>query len=346
MSKRAKARKEVKRITLALQGGGAHGAFTWGVLDRLLEDSRLDIVGISGTSAGAMNGAMAVCGLANGGRAGARAMLDTFWRRVSDFARLSPLQPTWLDAMLNPGGLDYSPAYNLFDMLSRVYSPYQLNIVDFHPLREILADMVDFDCLHRCSQAQLFVTATNVRSGKIKIFRPDELTVDSLLASACIPELYRAVEIDGEHYWDGGYMGNPAVFPLLENCDSTDVILVQINPIATAEVPTNARDILDRVNEISFNSSLMREMRAIAIITRLIEDGSIDKKAGLKTFHVHMIEAEDVMSRLGFSSKLNVDWDFVCSLRDLGRERAGAWLTENYEDLGVKSSVDIDEVFL
>ena len=154
------------------------------------------------------------------------------------------------------------------------------------------------------------------------------------------------MEIDGEHYWDGGYMGNPAVFPLLESCDSSDVILVQINPIATAEVPTTAREILDRVNEISFNSSLMREMRAIAFITRLIQEGSIDEKAGLKTFHVHMIEAEDIMSQLGFSSKLNIDWEFICSLRDLGRARADAWLTENYEALGVKSSLDIDEVFL
>ncbi|MDJ0947610.1 MAG: patatin-like phospholipase family protein [Alphaproteobacteria bacterium] len=346
MSKRARKAEAAKPITLALQGGGAHGAFTWGVLDRLLEDERLRIVGLSGTSAGAMNGAMVVCGLSNGGPQSARSLLDTFWRKVSDFARLTPLQPTWLDRMVNPGGLDFSPGYRWLDMMSRILSPYQLNLLDFHPLRDILEELVSFDCLRASASVPLFVSATNVRSGKIKIFRRDELSVDALLASACLPELYQAVEIDGEHYWDGGYMGNPAVFPLLEGCDSNDVILVQINPIATSEVPTTARDILDRINEISFNSSLMREMRAIAFITKLIQDGSIDERAGLKKFHVHMIEAEEVMSQLGFSSKLNIDWEFIHSLRELGRQRADAWLTQNYRKLGVESSIDIDEMFL
>ena len=336
----------VKPVTLALQGGGAHGAFTWGVLDRLLEDERLDIVGISGTSAGAMNGAMVVCGLHQGGREAARALLERFWTRVSAFAGLGPLQPTWLDHMTGDGGLDFSPVYQAFDFMSRIFSPYQINVLDFHPLRELLGDMIDFDCLHAADAVPLFVSATNVRAGKIRVFRPDELSIDALMASACLPQIYKAVEIDGEAYWDGGFMGNPAVFPLLEGCASSDVILVQINPIATAKVPTAARDILDRVNEISFNASLMREMRAIAFITKLIDDGAIRKSAGLKRFYIHMIEAEDVMSALDFSSKLNASRPFLTWLRDLGRARAEAWLDTDFAALGTRSSLDVAATFL
>jgi len=348
--RRSAARKaapaKTKPVTLALQGGGAHGAFTWGVLDGLLQDARLEIVGISGTSAGAMNGAMVVCGLAKGGPEAARAQLARFWHRVSELARFGPLQPSWVDQLAGPGGLEFSPGYYFFDVMSRVFSPYQVNFFDFHPLREVLEETCDFDCLGSPESVPLFVSATNVRSGKIKIFQPEELTVEALLASSCVPEIYKAVEIDGEHYWDGGYMGNPAIYPLLYGCAADDVILVQINPISTAKVPTTARDILDRINEISFNSSLMREMRTIAFITRLIEEGAVDHKAGLRKYHMHMIEAEQVMSQLGFSSKLNASREFVVWLRDLGRIRAEAWLERNFDKIGSESSVDIDEMFL
>jgi NTE family protein len=335
-----------RSINLALQGGGAHGAFTWGVLDRLLEDERLLIEGISGTSAGAMNGAMVAYGYVKGGRDGARAALERFWRRISEAWSVSPFQPSWFDRIFGWGGLDYSVGYQAFDALSRLYSPYQFNLLDLNPLRDILVETCDFATVQACERIKLYACATNVRSGKIRIFGPEEITPDSLLASACLPQLFRAVEIDGESYWDGGYLGNPALYPLMYNCSAQDVILVQVNPIRIATVPTTAREIADRVNEISFNSTLMREMRAIHFVTKLIEQERLSDASQLRRIYFHIIEAEQVMARLGASSKLNGDWDFLCELRDLGRGQADAWLEANFAALGARSSLDIDGFFI
>lgn len=344
-------------VGLALQGGGAHGAFTWGVLDALLEDGRFDIKGISGTSAGAMNGAALICGLEHGGVAGARAMLEKLWRRVS---KIAPSHSSFVGALPSggtagsvsgripggPGSLDYSPVYQFLEGMTRIFSPYQFNPTDWHPLRDVLEDTLDFDCLHKQTKVDLYVTATNVRTGKARIFAPGELSVDALLASACLPQLYKAVEIDGEPYWDGGYMGNPSVTPLIECEAAKDVILVQINPIRTQKVPKSAREILNRVNEISFNSSLINEMRYIDAITKLLDAGKLDPSCGARPVYLHMIEAEDVLSGLSYSSKLNAAWDFLTWLRDLGRERAQTWLKTVGGDLGKRSTVDVERLFL
>lgn len=334
------------RISLALQGGGAHGAFTWGVLDRLLEDSRLEIDGISGTSAGAMNGAMVAYGFDQGGSAGARQALERFWRRISEAWLFTPFQPSWLDRLFGWGGLDYSPGYQTFDALSRFYSPYQFNLIDLNPLREILAEVCDFSRVQRRGGIKLYACATNVLSGKIKVFGPEEITPDALVASACLPQLFKAVEIKGESYWDGGYLGNPTFYPLMHGCAAQDIVLVQVNPIRAAAVPTTAREIADRVNEISFNATMMREMRSIHFVTKLIAEQRLNDPDHLREIRFHMIEAEATMARLGASSKLNGDWGFLCELRDLGRQRAEDWLKANFAAVGARSTLDVDEVFV
>jgi len=336
-----------KRINLALQGGGAHGAFTWGVLDALLEDERLDFDGFSGTSACAMNAAAFAVGWEHGGAESARERLENFWRKVSEAGR--PLN-AWLFGWAAAGAgmqrqTEWSPGYLAFDILSRFFSPYQLNPFNFHPLRKIVDDGIDFAALRQCRRTKLFVSATAVRTGKIRVFETKEVTTDVLLASACLPYLFHAVEIGGEAYWDGGYMGNPAIFPLIYGCDAKDVVIVQVNPINRPDVPTNARDILDRVTEISFNSSLMREMRAIAFVGRMVEEHKLDSER-YKRLNIHFIESETEIAPLGASSKLNTEWKFLCELRDRGRETAKQWLAAHYGQIGKESSVDIRARFL
>ena len=334
-----------KQITLALQGGGAHGAFTWGVLDRLLEDGRFAFEGISATSAGAMNAAILAQGLTAGGNDGAREALAQFWRRISLVALASPIRPTWFDRVFGGYSLDLSPSYAAFDLLTRHLSPYQFNPSNLNPLREVLQGSIDFERLRRDAATKLFIAATNVRNGKVKIFETAEVSADVLLASACLPLLFQAVEVDGEHYWDGGYTGNPAIFPLIYHCRSPDVVIVHINPIEREEIPTTAREIIDRANAITFNSSLMREMRVIQLVTDMIDRGQVKngqvKSGQLRRMLIHSIEAPDVMDGLGVSSKLNPAWDFLAYLRDVGRDRAGAWLDANYERIGRDSTVDI-----
>lgn len=326
-------------INLALQGGGSHGAFAWGVLDRLLEDDGVDIDGISGTSAGAMNAAVLASGLVLGGRAGARAALRSFWETVSRIAIASPLQPTPLDAWLGRWNIDSSPAYVFMDVMSRLVSPYQANPFGLNPLADVLDETIDFACLTRPEAIRLFICATNVRSGNIKIFENAELSSQALLASACLPYLFQAVEVDGEHYWDGGYMGNPALFPLIERCGAQDIVIVQINPIRDSDVPKDARHIMDRANEIGFNATLIRELRSIELINKLSRGGSLSAGARhLKHMKIHMIEDEALMAELGFSSKLNAAWDFLFFLFDHGRRVADAWLVDHRDDLGVRST--------
>jgi NTE family protein len=338
---------EKKRINLALQGGGAHGAFTWGVLDALLEDGRLDFEGFSGTSAGALNAAAFALGWEQGGADVARERLANLWRKVSEAGR--PIT-AWLFGWAGAAEsmhrhTEWSPGYLAFDVLSRFFSPSQFNPFNYNPLREIVEKGVDLASLRHCRKTKLFVSATAVRTGKIRVFETGEVTTDVLLASACLPYLFQAVTIDGEAYWDGGYMGNPAIFPLIYGCEARDVVIVQVNPINRPEVPTNARDILDRVTEISFNSSLMREMRAIAFVSKLVEENKLESDR-YKRLNIHFIESETEIAPLGASSKLNTDWGFLTELRDRGRATAKEWLARHFDKIGKESTIDIRARFL
>jgi NTE family protein len=335
-----------KPVTLALQGGGAHGAFTWGVLDRLLADERLSIAGISGTSAGAMNGAMVAEGLmCNGGAETARSELERFWRAISRMGRFAPFARTPLDAMADPWNLDYAPGYVMFDAISRYLSPYQFNPMNLNPLQDLLAEVVDFERVRACDRMALYVSATNVRTGKIRVFDRTELTPAAVMASAALPHVFQAVEIDGEPYWDGGYMGNPAIFPLIYGCETPDVVLVQVNPLQRETTPTTTPEINDRLNEITFNATLMREMRAIAFVTELVDAGRLDPSR-YKRLYVHRVDVPSEMRSLTASSKFNAEWDFVTYLRDLGRRQAAQWIDANIDALGVRSTVNIESDYL
>ena len=341
-AKPKKARQAPKTVSLALQGGGSHGAFTWGVLDRLTEEDRLRFEAISGTSAGAMNGALMSIGLNKGDPALARRLMGDLWRQVSSHNAFSPFQPTWFDRLWGNHNLDMSPVFNAMDMVSRISSPYQFNPFDFNPLRDLLADLVTEEDLKSAVSPRLYVSATDVMEGRLKVFTGEEVSVESLIASACLPFLFQAVEINGRHYWDGGYMGNPTLYPLIHSCQSRDIVIVQINPLRRAELPTNPTTILDRANEISFNSTLMREVRALRLINRLLDEGYLDeKKCGLRPMYIHRIEAEVEMADLTASSKLNTDWSLLERLFELGRETADRWLEETYLSIGKEGTFDI-----
>jgi NTE family protein len=331
--------RESLLVDLALQGGGAHGAFTWGALDRLLEESWLRIDGISGTSAGAMNAAVLVDGYAKGGADGAREAMEAFWRAVSRAALMSPLRRSFLDVLLDRWSLDHSPAFVAMDVMARLFSPYDLNPGGFNPLRQILAECIDFERLGQAS-IKLFVTATNVRTGQGRVFRNREIRPEVLLASACLPTMFQAVEIDGESYWDGGYSGNPTITPLVRECRSHDTILVQINPVERPGTPKSAREILNRLNEVSFNAVLLKELRMIALLRRIADPGD-SESAAWAGMRIHRI-ASEMMVNLGYSSKLNAEWDFLCMLRDEGRRAAQSFLAAHGDDLGRRSSYDLD----
>src|SRR5215472_3333835 len=327
------------RIDLALQGGGSHGAFTWGVLERLLEEPWLHIAGISGTSAGAMNAALLADGWAAGGAEGARKSLEKFWKRVSRAAAFSPLQRSPVDRLMGRWTLDTSPAYILMDLTSRLLSPYVLNPLDFNPLRRILTESIDCNRL-ASSPIKLFITTTSVRTGRGRVFRNAEITADVLLASACLPTMFRAVEIDGEPYWDGGFTGNPTITPLVRETDAHDSILVQINPRERPDTPRTAPDILNRINEISFNSPLMKELRMIALLRQTADPGS-GEGARWAQMRTHRIMT-DMLAQFGASSKLNAEWEFVAMLRTEGRRAASEFLEANGNDLGKRSTADLD----
>jgi NTE family protein len=330
-------------VDLALQGGGSHGAFTWGVLDRLLEENWLDFDGISGTSAGAMNGAVMASGFARGGRDMAREALEAFWRRVSQAAAFSPFQRTPLDMMMGRWSLDHSPSFLAMDLMSRVFSPYELAPFAVNPLESILAESVDFAALAE-GPIKLFVTATNVRTGRGRVFRKHDVTPQALLASACLPTMFQAVEIEGDAYWDGGYAGNPTITPLVRECKSSDTIIVPINPIERPGTPTSAREILNRLNEVSFNASLLKELRMIALLRQVAQalPQGTGGEAGLwARMRVHFVK-NPLMGELGYSSKLNAEWAFLTMLRDKGREAAEAFLEETGGDLGVRSTLPFD----
>lgn len=326
-------------VDMALQGGGAHGAFAWGVLDRLLQEQRIRIDGLSGTSAGAMNAAVLASGFATGGAEGAREALASFWRRVSDGAFWSPLKRGPLDVLLGRWTLDYSPAFVALDLTSRLYSPYDLNPSGLNPLRDILAESIDFERL-AASPVKVFITATCVRTGRPRIFRNPDASPEALLASACLPQMFQAVEIDGEAYWDGGYSGNPTISPLVRECSADDTILVQINPVERPGTPRAAREILSRVNEIAFNAPLLKELRMIALLRQVADPGHTEGALWAQ-MRMHRITSER-MVELGYSSKLNAEWAFLVMLRDEGRRAASEFLERHGDDLGKRPTLDID----
>lgn len=339
----------VKPVAMALQGGGAHGAYTWGVLDYLLEDGRLSIEAVSATSAGAMNAVVMGYGYSIGGAAGARDKLAEFWKSVSEIGRFYSLVHAWpWEKWLQSSGIhaDVSLSFLTFQAMTHLFSPYQLNPLNLNPLRDALVRVVDFEHLRQCPiTSRLFLSATNVRTGKIKVFENAELSPDAVLASACLPYLFQAIEINGEHYWDGGFMGNPAIFPLIYRHGTRDVVIVHINPMERQRLPTTAPEIFDRINEISFNSSLMREMRAIAFVTRLIDSQHLDPHLYARML-IHAVRDDAVFAELGVASKLDPDWAFLCRLRDAGRRSAAHWLETTYERIGQDSTVDLATTYL
>lgn len=343
------ARGTRKPVNLALQGGGAHGAFGWGVLDKLLEDDRLALDAISATSAGAMNAVVMAIGVSEGGRDGARAKLAEFWGEVSRAGQLwspvkgAPLEQ-WQQQVQLPNAA--SIGFFLFESMTRLWSPYDLNPFDINPLRDVLTKVVDFERLAHCPRAtRLFICATNVRTGKIRVFENRDVTADVIMASACLPTIFKAVEIDGEHYWDGGFMGNPAIFPLIYQGASRDVIIVHINPIVREMLPRTAAEIFDRMNEIAFNSSLMREMRAVAFVSRLLEEEKIDESR-YKRMLVHAIRNDEEMGKYGAETKMSPDWDFLVHLRDAGRAAATQWLAASMSGIGKRTTVDLAATYL
>jgi len=331
-----------KVINLGLQGGGSHGAFTWGVLDRLLEDERLALEGIAASSAGAVNAIVLAQGLAAGGRQEARATLRRFWKRLSELTSHGLLQPSLLDRMSGKYGLEHSPGYLMIDALSYFTSPYLYNPLNYNPLRIVLEEVVEFERLRREGTIKLFLCATNVRSGKVKVFKADEIGADHVLASTCLPLLMQSVKIDDEFYWDGGFSGNPVVFPLVYECKTRDIVMVHLTPAERPEIPFSSHAIMNRMQEIGFNAALIREMRAVAFINKRLEEG---KLAEGKQMLIHVIEAEDIIREFPGSSRLNNGWDFLCHLFDVGRERAGEWIDANFDRLGIESTVDLEEKY-
>ncbi len=340
-----------KKVNMALQGGGAHGAFTWGVLDAFCEDGRIEIDGLSACSAGAMNAVVYAYGRMQGGLDGARKALHDFWFDVSETAQHYTLFPNfpWQDMLWGYRQMDVALSYWTLDTFTRTFSPYEFNPTNANPLRDILNRHVDFPAMDKCRSTKLFLSATNVRTNKIRVFENHEMSADAVLASACLPQIFQAVEIDGEAYWDGGYMGNPALYPLIYNTKTDDIVIVHINPIVREELPKTAAEISNRVNEISFNSSLLREMRSIDFAKRLVQDHMIKPEFRghfqFNNLNMHSIRADKVMREYTVASKTNPDWEFLEALRDQGRTLAHHWIARHIHQIGRQSTVDLREVF-
>jgi NTE family protein len=345
---KAARKQEQKTINLALQGGGSHGAFAWGVIDQIIEDGRLNIEGLCATSAGTMNACAYAYGKFTGGPEKAREVLHDFWWNIHKAGQqYSPIKRLpWENrafAGSNPWAGDSSLGFFLFDVMTRFFSPYQFNPYDFNPLRDVLSRTVDFETLRKCDCTKLFISATHVKTGKVRVFNASEMTLDVAMASACLPYLFKAVEVEGEHYWDGGYMGNPALFPLFYETGTRDLMIVHINPIERKDVPDTAHEIMNRVNEISFNSSLISEIRAIAFVKKLLENNMLrDEYCGnFKNILVHAIRADEIMKDYSVGSKFDSDWSFLTTLRDKGKAAMAGWLDENFDKIGVTDTVDL-----
>lgn len=354
-----------KKINLALQGGGSHGAFTWGVLDALLEDGRFDFEGISATSAGSMNAVVMAAGFMEGREDGAREYLRQFWRKVADsgavfcpsssIAENNPFTsfiPKWMTPEFygigNIGASAENSAMQIMGMLSQNISPYQFNPLNLNPLRDILDEMVDFAALRKNKDFKLFITATNVRTGGSRIFTSKELTRDMVLASAALPNVFQAVEIDGESYWDGGYVGNPSLWPLFYETEGIDLVIVHVNSIVQNTLPKDAMNIEDRVNEITFNSAMLKEMRAIGFVQKLLERDMLkpEYRDKYKDVLMHAIRAETVMRDFGMMTKLDTSWPLLSRLFEAGRKTAQEWTEENFDKIGVESTVNLEKDYL
>lgn len=334
----------VRVINLAIQGGGSHGAFAWGVIDKLLEDGRVHIEGISGTSAGSMNAVVLAYGLLIGGREGARQKLTDFWWDISqagnvfNITQQLPWEKFWFGR-----NMDFSIGHAVFETITHLFSPYQLNPFDFNPLKDILLKNVDFDHLQTCQVTKLFISATNVRTGQVKVFNTEDVSANVIMASSCLPYIFKAVEIDSEYYWDGGYTGNPALFPFFYYTDCPDIMIIHINPIERPGPPVMASEIFNRITEISFNSGLLHEYRAIAFVQKLLDENWVkdEFRDKLKYILLHSISADTALSDLNAATKNASNWDFLCLLRDRGRVYASDWLARNFDKIGVKSTFDL-----
>ncbi|MFK7840499.1 MAG: patatin-like phospholipase family protein [Bdellovibrionales bacterium] len=355
MSKAPKKEPTEKTVNLALQGGGAHGAYTWGILDYFLEDGRLDFEGVSATSAGAMNAAALAYGKSKGGRDKAREVLEDFWRDISRTGQVfSPVKrtPFELSSGLNPfmpnWGMANSAAFALFENFTHTLSPYQFNPLNFNPLKDVLERRIDFDEVHACNCLRLFITATDVQTGTAKVFENEDVDIEVLLASAALPFLFQAVEIKDRFYWDGGYMGNPSLWPLFYHAKSRDIIMVHVNPLEREEIPKESYTIENRINEITFNASLLKELRAIDFVKKLINEDMLkdEYKDRYKDILFHAIRSDEKMCNLSIASKFDTDWNFLLHLRDLGREQGKLWLENHFDDIGKQSSIDIQRDYL
>lgn len=333
-------------VSVAIQGGGSHGAFSWGVMDRLLEDGRFVIEGMTGTSAGGMNAVATAQGLMLGGPQKAREELRKFWEAIANAGKYSSLNhPGPLDRMMGKHTMYNSAGFMVFDFLSRLFSPYELNPMGYDPLEATIEKCFDFEALRQYKGCKLFLCATHVATGKLQIFNMEELKKECLLATACLPTIHNAVKVNGEYYWDGGFIGNPVFFPLIYNCTSSDIIFIQLNPMAREKLPTTSREISDRLNEITNNASVVREMRAIHLISTLIDEGLLDSKR-MKRIHMHVIQDEPTFRELGWSSKLNTDWNFLTYLFDQGRMAADRWIKEHFDTVGKRSSFSIEDEYV
>jgi NTE family protein len=326
-----------KKISLALQGGGSHGAFTWGVLEALLADGRFDFAGFSGTSAGGMNSAAAVQGLMRGGREGAIQSLEEFWYRTHDLARrTAPMYTDPLGKLRGDPNLRTAPGV-MWQAFLRPFvgnlSPYSANPFNYNPFRALVEEFFDFPALQRYERCKLFLAATHVHTGKVRIFHNEEITADALMATSCVPTLFQAVQVDGEYYWDGGYIANPAIFPLINECTAKDIVLVQLTKSRSARLPTEASEIEERFREITLNACLIREIRAIRLITQLIDEGKIND-ANMRRINLHIVKDNDAFEDLTANSALNTDWDFLCSLRRAGNAAAQRWIDANHDRVG------------
>ena len=327
-----------RKVALALQGGGSHGAFTWGVLDRLLDDTKIAIVGVTGTSAGAMNGAVLVDGLVRASPEQARAELRRYWEGVGAMPGFGSFFSNMSGEEAARTPLEGIPAY--VEAVKKNLSPYDLPASNDNPMRRLLTELIDFDRLRSQREIQLTVCATNARTARRRVFTDQDVSVEALLASACLPQLFRAVEIDGEPYWDGALTGNPALGPLLTKIQDCDLIIVRVDPVNRPEAPHSLRDIYSRTVEISHNSTFRLEMGAIAVVLRFVDEG----RSPFRRLRFHIIEASPIMEKFPMSSKLNNYPPLLEYLFNLGRQTCDAWIAQNGDALGQRSTIDVQQL--
>jgi NTE family protein len=339
---------ETKTVNLALQGGGAHGALAWGMLDALLDDGRIKVEGITACSAGTMNALAFAQGMMENGADGARKKLEEFWWEISKSSFFLPTRGNPFERAMGLGEGENPFGLFFLDTVTKVFSPYQLNPLDINPLREATDKVIDFDKIAACDCLKLFISATNVRTGKGKIFKTPEISLDVAMASACLPHIFKAVEIEGEYYWDGGFSGNPPLYPLFYETESRDIVLIHINPMFREEIPTTGPAIMSRLNEVTFNAALLKDLRAVSFVKKLIEQDMLkdEYKHLYKDLLIHSIRADDTMKDYSMTSKYDTSWDFLTELRDMGHKGMKKWLKENFENLGERSSIDLYTEFL